>query len=358
MKIKSILFSLIAFMAFSACNDDTDPKLYVEGVIKLEALEKEALVFTKETVKQDVMTFNWSAVDINMKQDQKYAIQIDTIGGDFKNAPFFGDTDELTVTVKGKAINDIIVKKLGQEPETSRDYQLRAITVVKNKDGKLIALNQGASEPQKINLTATQTTPEDMYMIGSADFLGIWDWNKCVSLTRVNGTEGVFWTVKYLIPDDKFKFNTSKAWDGSDFAGLSKNDGFEIKDGNASIKEAGLYMVYINYLEEAVTIEPAQIFGIGDVWGAWDEGMESALFTLDKTTKKVSATLPNEKAANLRIYAKSKVATTAWWTREFVVRRSSEKIEYRGNGGDLPAEEVKKGETVTIDFNANTGTIK
>ena len=63
-------------------------------------------------------------------------------------------------------------------------------------------------------------------------------------------------------------------------------------------------------------------------------------------------------ANNLRMYAVSTfaAATGYWWHREFNIYDG--KISYRGTGGELAAVPVTAGQTITLDFNAGTGTIK
>ena len=80
--------------------------------------------------------------------------------------------------------------------------------------------------------------------------------------------------------------------------------------------------------------------------------MESAQFaTVDG---KLSATVAAN--GNLRMYVASTIATTDWWTREFVFFDG--KIAYRGNGGDQTRVPVSTGQGVTLDFNAGTGVIQ
>jgi hypothetical protein len=63
---------------------------------------------------------------------------------------------------------------------------------------------------------------------------------------------------------------------------------------------------------------------------------------------------------NLRIYVAAPEGITgdpaAWWRREFNIFDG--KIEYRGAGGDQTAVPVTANQTVTLDFNAGTGSIQ
>ena len=194
--------------------------------------------------------------------------------------------------------------------------------------------------------------PETMYMIG-AEF-GSWDWNSdgVVEFTPVNGKAGQFWAIRYIGAESPFKFCAKKEWSG-DFNGLGDDDSGFVKDGgNCMVSEAGVYMIYVDLENKKVVVEPAKVYGIGNCFGGWDEGMANALFTADGG--KLTATVAAD--GELRMYAASSAATSDWWTREFIILDG--KIAYRGNGGDQERVSVKAGDKITLDFNAGTGTIE
>ena len=127
------------------------------------------------------------------------------------------------------------------------------------------------------------------------------------------------------------------------------NEGFTTPNNN-QVAEDGLYMIFVDVEGKAVTVEPAQVYGMGDCWGNW---------TVDTNAFEIStvatATLPN--AGNLRMYAySSKHASSDWWQMEFNIYDG--KIVYRATGGDQAAVPATAGQTVTLDFNKGTGTIK
>jgi len=196
-----------------------------------------------------------------------------------------------------------------------------------------------------------ESYPETMYMIGEEFGNWTWDAEGVVDLTPTNGVKGEFWTIRYITAEKGFKFCSTKAWSG-DFYELDNNSGFTTDDGNCFVAESGIYMIHIDLANSKLNIEKAQVYGIGDCFGGWNEGMSAALFSVsDKTlTAKVAAD------GELRMYAASSIATTDWWTREFIILDG--KIVYRGNGGDQERVKVTAGQAVTLDFNAGTGEIK
>ncbi len=219
------------------------------------------------------------------------------------------------------------------------------------------ALAQGAisqSFKYTVELTEASALPTEMYINGG-DFGGEnWDWNNpgIVKMNPVNGVGGAFWCINYFTTAG-FKFSPEKAW-GKDFSGMTTNTGYEVVGGNCVVPAEGLYMIYIDYVNSKIAIEPASVYGIGDAFGGWDQAVAANKFALSADGKKLTATV--SAAGNLRMYAESSIKTTDWWTREFNI--FSGKIEYRGNGGDQAAVPVTAGQVVTLDFKAGTGTIE
>ena len=194
------------------------------------------------------------------------------------------------------------------------------------------------------------TYPDVLYMIG-ADF-GDWKWDSdgIVNMVPVNGVEGAFWCINYFTKGAGFKWNSAKDWNGSDFAGLGENIGYEVSGGNAMVAEDGLYMVYVDMAAGKIAIESAKVYGIGDCFGSWDSGLYP--FTLKGAAMSITTTAK----AELRMYAGSSIATTDWWTREFIILDGN--IVYRGNGGDQDRVTVDAGKIVILDFKAGKGTIE
>ncbi len=208
------------------------------------------------------------------------------------------------------------------------------------------------SYAMNIELTQASSTPTEMYMIG-ADF-GNWNWEDAgiVSLVPVHSHEGQFWTIKYFNAANGFKFCAKKEWNG-DFTGLGTDNGYEQKDGNCFVPADGLYIVVVDLLGKALTIEPAVVYGMGDVFGGWDAAMEAAKFATSADGKTLSIAAPKD--GNLRMYAHSSVLAD-WWQHEFNIYDG--KIVYRADGGDQEAVAVTAGQTITLDFATETGSIK
>lgn len=197
-------------------------------------------------------------------------------------------------------------------------------------------------------VTLDTAFPAAVYMNGS---LNSWEWNDCVELVPVNGVAGQFWTVRYLAANSEFKFNTAKAWNGDETPSVGEAVGFTTP-GNALVENAGLYIILVDYVNNKTTVAPAAIYGIGDCFGTWDAATYPFTVNADGT-----ASITTTKEGQLRMYAAAPEGYTIdWWRMEFIFFEDGV-IAYRGNGGDQDRYTVAAGKTVTLDFNAGTGSI-
>ena len=139
---------------------------------------------------------------------------------------------------------------------------------------------------------------------------------------------------------------------GGDFFSLGTDVGFTTGSGNAFVSTAGFYIVVLDYTNNKITIEPAQVYGMSTSFGGWNTGQYP--FVADGNVMKLTTTADGD----IRMYANSSAAGVGgdWWRMEFVVLDG--KIAYRGNGGDQPRANVPAGKVVTLDFNNGTGTIQ
>lgn len=262
-----------------------------------------------------------------------------------------------SISIPLAEFNERAIKTLGLTPGTAGSiaFTLSATPLLESGAPAL----EGAvvvSEPLLINFTPAEPPkpkyPEAVYMIGQE--FGGWDWKSdgVVEMTPIHSNPGKFWAIRYFKdPANGFKWNTMKGWDGA-FPSLGKNNGFTDNGNDAFVAAPGIYMVLVDYTEKAITIEPAQVFGMGNAFGGWDTGKNPF-----KATKDGKMTATTTADGDLRIYTSTAAAGKGvqWWQMEFVIIDG--KIAYRGTGGDQPAVPVTAGQVVTLDFNAGTGTI-
>ena len=223
------------------------------------------------------------------------------------------------------------------------------VTVLK---GQQITLDFNAGTATVTGEGEQSELPTTMYVIGDA--VGGWNWEENgLAMIPVNGHDGCFWVIRYLEPDKGFKFCPVKEWNG-DFYSLGENDsGFTVDGGNCYVAEKGLYILGVDFGAKVIKAEPAKVYGIGDCFEqGWDASVPFTQLNEDG-----SITSPVLKAGDIRMHTACSVfPDAAWWQMEFVFFDG--KIAYRGNGGDQERVKMEEGQTVTLDFNAGTATVK
>jgi hypothetical protein len=343
MKQLSIILSLF-LIAFTACEKDQDMATVAPAdqlVAPILASPGSDIVVTVDNL-SDVITFKWQRADFGVPTAIEYSLYVQVGAGEpALITAAYGDS----MDVKLEDINKKLIAA-GAEPDTETDVTFTLTAAIHEAYAKV------TSQPVAVKATTFKPLyPDNVYMIGN-DF-GSWGWGNAgvVDMTPVHSHEGQFWCVRYFNANQGFKWNTVKDW-GGDFFSLGTDVGYTEDGGNAVVATSGFYSVYIDYTINKITIEKAKVYGMGDCFGGWDKGQYP--FAVNGQT--MTITTANTEPKNLRMYASSSAAQGVdWWQMEFNVIDG--KIEYRGTGGDQAAVPVDAGKTVTLDFNAGTGTI-
>ncbi|MDR0995568.1 MAG: SusF/SusE family outer membrane protein [Tannerella sp.] len=352
MEYRYILPAVLGALALTACNKEQDMyKVLPPDQVQPPVLTAhDDIVIGEADLDAGSTTFYWQGADFGVPTATTYSLYVKKASDATDVAPILiSSSNADSIEVSYSALNkQLIAAGIVPNEPTDMDFLLEASISA--------AYDTIPSAPLTVKVTAYKPKyPDNMYMIGQE--FGAWDWNSAgvVSMTPVNGMPGNFWCIRYFsTPTDGFKWCSTKAW-GSDFYSLGSGDsGFTNDGGNAYVAAPGLYMVYMDMPNNKISIEPAQVYGIGDCFGDWTTGKYP--FTIDGQTMKITTTA----AGDVRMYAYSSAApitwSSNWWTTEFIVDNGV--IVYRGNGGDQNRVSVAAGKTVTLDFNAGTGSIE
>lgn len=215
------------------------------------------------------------------------------------------------------------------------------------------------------------TMPENMYLIGNVTD---WNWGSATEMVPVWGKDGKFWTVQYLgksgSDNAEIKFNTAKAWNGTQFgiqtadidaasialAGISGDD-------NIVIGNPGWYIVMVtteisgrDYIFHVQFLEPkVYLFGpvAGGAWGPSDE----QLFAVPDISKGADANFVSPAFIdNGEIRACIILPSEDWWHTEFMVFNGE--LIYRAQGGDQERVSGSIGQKLHINFTKGTGKIE
>ena len=208
--------------------------------------------------------------------------------------------------------------------------------------------------------------PDSMFIVGDATPYA-WDtpgtvpnaiMHKCAGGAP---SEGIFWKICYLEAGKGFKVSDAN-WGAFNY-GFGEieefdSEGIAVSDagGNMGIAESGMYIVVLNLQNKQVklSVKSAEVYGIGDTFGSWDEDVAGNIFTVDNTAKTITSPALTADG-NIRIYAQHSWIP-AWWNAEFRVADGA--IDYRNDGGDQEAVAGSAGQVITLTFDDNTGKIE
>ncbi len=207
--------------------------------------------------------------------------------------------------------------------------------------------------------------PEAMFLVGAAS---AYDWdtpgdNEEAQMHKIAGggdNVGIYWKIAHLEGGAGWKLSAAN-WSSPNI-GFGEVDEFDADgvvvtdtEGNMAVAESGMYMIVLDLRGEMIkiSVEEVAVYGIGDAFGGWDDGVEANLFTVDNAAKTVTSPALTADG-NIRMYA-AHSWIPAWWNAEFNVFDG--KIIYRADGGDQDAVPGTAGQVITLNFDDNTGSI-
>lgn len=210
------------------------------------------------------------------------------------------------------------------------------------------------------------TFPDSMFIVGAGTAYG-WDTPgthlDAIMHKAAGGapSEGIYWKICHIEAGQGFKVSDA-GWGSFNygFAEIEEYDadGVTVTDngGNMDIATSGMYMVVLNLRDDMIkfSVKEAEVYGMGDTFGGWDEDVAANLFTIDNVAK--TLTSPALVADNnIRMYAQHPWIPD-WWNAEFNVFTGV--IEYRNDGGDQDPVAGTTGQVITLMFDDNTGMIQ
>ncbi len=207
-------------------------------------------------------------------------------------------------------------------------------------------------------IEAVPVFPTTLFMTGNGvgETDENWNWAGQLQFVPVNGHPELFWKIVWMKGSGEFKLAPQAAW-SDDFGktGDATNGVYTIGGDNIPVPStAGYYMVVVDLANKTVEITDPKIYGMGDVFGGWDGGVASNLFTVDNANSVIKFDgVPN--GGELRMYVAAPTLNCDWWQAEFIVL--NEVIEYRGTGGDQSRVTVTAGDNISLNFRTGTGSV-
>ncbi len=358
------VFSSLLLFVFTACEKDEE-RMYVvpSGQETAPSLSMQGSSYVEVTGDNyDIypVVLNWSRSYFGKDVVIEYILQIDTLESFETGMRLSLGNSIYSKALSGKDLSDWAINNFNAYDEITKEmrqlnFNMRIIATAALADNKVTNPTDSVfSNSIAFDVLAyyeAPAYPETMYMIGEE--FGAWDWNSpgVVTMTPTWGFEGNFWCVRYISAGKGFKWCAQKAWNG-DFYKLDEEIGYTDDGSNAYVGEDGMYIVYMDMKKGKISIEPAQVYGMGDCFGGWDVGAYP--FIVSGKLMKITTSSSGE----LRMYANSSISPIGneWWKQEFILLNGQ--IVYRGNGDDQERVSVEAGKVITLDFNAGTGTIE
>lgn len=400
--IKSTLLLLCAVGLFASCDEDRDNNPVIQTpthfVLNTPAMAENGVY---DLAHSTSVNFTASQPDYGFPASVQYSIAVAT-KSDMSNAETISGstfTDASAINIDAATLAATLTSMEVAEGKTEADFPMDIPVYVQ---ATATPYNAMGSEVDSVNHSFTiksnivelkhvhlefslppVTTPEELYLVGQ--FCG-WDWNNSVAMTPVNSATNIFWHMVWLSESDGAKFNSVKAWNGSEVgyakAKLVAMDGEDANtanvnskitssdDGNFTASEEGWYLMVVNTSVSGRDIIYNVTFFEPNVWlmgpitakGDWSELEAAAKFTPAKTIdgEFVSPAfvngVPGGDGDGVRAYVK--IPGFDWWKSEFIVGLDGDKISYRGNGGDQARVKGDAGNKMYLNFAKDTGRIE
>ena len=384
--IKSTLLMLLSICLFTACSDDNDsnPTLVAPTTFVLntpaiansvvDLAHSSAIVLTCTQPDYGFPASTTYSVAVATKADMSDAVKLST------------NSSTARIELDAKEIAAALTNIKVEEGATEADFPMnipvyfQAEAVITTTMGTAVETSRIKSNVVSLNKVDLEFSlppvllPENIYLIGK---FCEWNWDKCVAMAPVYGTDDTFWHLVY-IDGEGIKFNTNKAWDGGEvgFGGITVNAdselGGEIVEGGGNIASSkpGWYLMIVKAVLNGreitydVTFNKPEVYLMGPVTeaGDWTVKEPWALFTVPTTAdgEFVSPAFAHDGSGNdsPRAYVIIPGHEKNWWHSEFIVGISGDKISYRGKGGDQKRVDGKAGQKMYLNFTTDTGKIE
>lgn len=301
MKIKNILFLMIAMLAFVACSDDDEPAIpqYQPSVLTHPA-DGVTYELLQKNANKEVFALSWTSY----KQSEMalappvYAIQVDTVGSNFSKAQTIKTVSEVSdataatvynASVTVKDLNSALTTGLHLTPEKEYNIEIRVITQIASG---LIRTSASNVFTAKVIPYEEVALPDPIHLIGSMFGENSWDnANYRFVMFRASNAEVNTYTGKFAAGTE-FKFIPNAnlgSWDFTYGAGasagiLTSDNGGNITD----IKTAGYYTVTADISDLKYTVTPydasaAKEYGDIELIGAFNNWADAGTIKLTKS---------------------------------------------------------------------------
>jgi hypothetical protein len=380
-KIYYIMMLLACLTCFWACTTDEHPTavlpdtfvlntpVYVSGIYDLKYTETIQL-----TCSQPAYGFTASTIYRVQIATKNPFTEFEILPTTFTSAKMEVPASEIALALMG------LLDVTDEEDFPTEPFPVFVRLSAELTDGSYLVLSNIIELPKVKSYFALDpmVMPEGMYLIGNV--AGNWNWNSATTMVPAWGKDGQFWAVQYLGKDNdgnnaEIKFNTEKAWNGSQFGiqtaiidDASKALAGVLGDDNIVIGNPGWYIVVVtteisgrDYIFNVEFLEP-KVYLFGNAAGGWSAG-DANMFTvpnlsLGADASFVSPAFVGNAAGDSDGGVRACVVLNGhdWWHSEFMVFGTE--LKYRAQGGDQERVSGSIGQKLYINFTKGTGKIE
>lgn len=220
MKYVKYIMMLVASIALLSCSDEDHPTLSADPMapVLLAPDSTYEYVLLEENVDNPFETFIYTAADFGEQVVVNYAIQVDTLGGDFSSAPDAqSPVQTLYQTISTEDFN-LALATLGATPEVRQTVQVRVRAYLDDPSATTVY-----SDPIALVVTPFDASFPPIYAVGDATIVG-WDAGNAIPVlaTTITLFEGELDMLISEDPDAPFTFRFLKQQDWG--------EGFEYDD--------------------------------------------------------------------------------------------------------------------------------
>jgi hypothetical protein len=374
------MLSLACLTLFWACEKDEHPTALTPDSFVLNTPPYVSGIYDLKNTESILLTCSQPAYGFTAATT--YRVQVATTKEFTDFVTLFSAFNKAKIEVSASEIAVALVGLLGVTDEA--DFPTEAFPVyirlsAELSDGSRKVLSNIIELPKVKSYFALEpmTMPENMYIIGNV--AGDWNWNSATVMVPVYGSDGKFWAVQYLgksgNDNAEIKFNTAKAWNGSEFGmnadidAASKTLAGISGDGNIVIGNPGWYIVVVtteisgrDYIYHLQFIEPKVYLCGNAAGGVWGVGTDNVFTVPDISSGADAEFISPAFIGNALGESDGGVRACVvlngqeWWHTEFMVFGTE--LIYRAKGDDQERVSGSAGQKLYINFTKGTGKIE
>lgn len=379
--LKSTLLVALGLSLFASCSDDRDDNPTVVSPTKFHLNTPALAGQYLDLEKSKTINFTCSQPDYGFPANTKYTLQValDENMTDCKEIEqtFKGAKLDVSSELLASTLTNYALEHGKTEADFPMDIQVyaRARAVMTNVSGEPVEGTEILSNVVKLSNVHLLYSLPPVKTPGKLNIVGKfceWDWNKCLKMVPVYGTDNVFWHLVY-IDDNGIKINEKTDWDGGEvgFAGITVGGDLagDIVDngGNIASSRPGWYLMVVtcgvsgrNVTYNVDFYKPeVRLVGacIGDA-ECKQLDFPGGLFEVPATADGsfVSPAMTGVPASDQGARACVIIPGHEWWHTEFMV--FDKQLKYRGTGGDQDRVINAVGQKLYINFGTETGELK